>query len=237
MADRYRCSRDLPIPVFSSYSTKDVFAQFPSTRKATQGRLQVFGIPYSQLPHLQAYLSRFGTVTFFELGPPESNYVVIEFAELATAARLLRKSGELSWGRAILGVRPYDEDESVASEGANNGQPFSPQQRAGEIAPSLNTNINKTNQSNVGVSGSQALGRSTGLNGLVQDLRPSTTTSGSVFVNSNKQLKTPQKQLTIAPEYMFGEGQGAGQGVMTPGGSRWYGLPMKISETIVSVLS
>lgn len=215
----------------SAHENVDLFNRFAHRNTTASRKLIVFGLPYAQLDALKSYLARFGTVTDFQTGPPDSNYVIVEYADQGVAARVFRKSGELRWGNAILGVKAYDEDEeSMATTSAPSGDatPGDGQLQA----------IGNQQQSQSGSSSQQpvALRSNTGLDSMINNLKPATATTGSPFLNKQQRSAnpgTPQKQAVIQPEYMFGDQTGP----TTPGGSSaWFGLPTKVSDRLVSRL-
>lgn len=179
-------------------------------------------MPYAQLDSLKSYLARFGTYTDFQTGPPDSNFVIVEYADQGVAARVFRKSGELRWGNAILGVKAYDEaDEAMTGP-------------AGDATPN-DAQLQSIGQQSQAAPSSQpvALRSNTGLDAMINTLKPATASNGSPFLNKQRSANpgTPQKQAVIQPEYMFGDQTGP----TTPGGSAWFGLPTKVSDRLVSL--
>jgi len=58
------------------------------------------------LNQLEPFLSRYGTLTSFELGPPDSNWVRVSYADPVVAMRLARQNGEVRFGGGLLGIVP-----------------------------------------------------------------------------------------------------------------------------------
>jgi hypothetical protein len=71
--------------------------------------LMVYGLPPSKQDRLQSFLSMYGTLTHFQVGPSDSNHVVVAFEDPTVGLRLERRSGELRLDGCYLGVRRVSE--------------------------------------------------------------------------------------------------------------------------------
>jgi hypothetical protein len=206
--------------------------------------LMVYGLPPSKQDRLQSFLSQFGTLTYFQVGPMDSNYIVVAFDDPSVALRLQRQSGEVRMDGWYLGFRSVSEGavpEAWSRSKSGGGQ--LEVRRNGEgnhghaeshamdlrSAPSITTTAVSTNNKN-----------SDDPFASISTLTP-IKSGGSVFrptATSASNGQQQQQQQKVDPRFAFGTGQQQPQQQQQTGqqqqGGGGYGFFGKISDVMVS---
>lgn len=206
--------------------------------------LMVYGLPPSKQDRLQSFLSQFGTLTHFQVGPMDSNYIVVAFDDPSVALRLQRQSGEVRMDGWYLGFRGLSEGAvpEAWSRSKSGGGGQLEVRRNGEgnhghaeshamdlrSAQSITTTAVSTNNKN-----------SDDPFASISTLTP-IKSGGSVFrptATSASNGQQQQQQQKVDPRFAFGTGQQQQQqqqtGQQQQGGSG-YGFFGKISDVMVS---
>jgi hypothetical protein len=222
-----------------------MFAWGDSDRPAHM--LMVYGLPPSKQDRLQSFLSQFGTLTHFQVGPMDSNYIVVAFDDPSVALRLQRQSGEVRMDGWYLGFRSISEGavpEAWSRSKSGGGQlevrrngegnHGHAESHAMDLRPpsTATTTTTATNNNNKNSDDSFA---------SISTLTP-IKSGGSVFrptATSASNGQQQQQQQKVDPRFAFGTGQQQQQqqqqqtGQQQQGGSG-YGFFGKISDVMVS---
>ncbi|KAL1919105.1 uncharacterized protein VTP21DRAFT_2486 [Calcarisporiella thermophila] len=96
------------------------------TDRVEATRVMVFGFPPNMTSNVISWFRSCGDIANYEVGPGESNWVVINFADVWGASKALSKNGKSIGGGIIVGVVPAEEErkeESAPRAGASLAEP------------------------------------------------------------------------------------------------------------------
>ena len=206
--------------------------------------LMVYGLPPSKQDRLQSFLSSFGTLTHFQVGPMDSNYIVVAFDDPSVALRLQRQSGEVRMDGWYLGFRGLSEGavpEAWSRSRSGGGQ--LDVRRNGEgnhgHAESHAMDVRPPSSSTTTAASSTNSKNSDDPFASISTLTP-IKSGGSVFrpsATSASNGQQQQQQQRVDPRFAFGTGQQQQQqqqqqtGQQQQGGGG-YGFFGKISDVM-----